>query len=426
VGSFALKECRFLRIDGFQFRNSRLADIGIWKDMPEIVRDEPALSDAERGRQSEDQRRRQIKQAFRTYTARVKQLEYSTALELQDCSQVELRHNSIDGYWAGIQCRHCDAITIEGNQIEHCVNGIYTWRPSPALTDSVVRGNVISQSLDNGIDVREQSRHVRIEGNQMRYSGHSHISLQNGVRDCTVRNNEVCYGGYYSETMQYPGSSAISIHSSRTGIVVEGNLAAYQIDLTGIDGNGVIIDLMQDGAAVTVRDNRVWRNAGAGLNTTQSPHALIYHNAFVENGFKSKGRRGAGIHLARKEDIQQTIVNNIFAHNRVAGILGYHSVAKQRRIDHNLYFCTGGQPLIWDGWEDDERSYRSLDAVRQNTPWERHGIMADPRFRDIEHADFRLRSDSPAIGTAGTVPKSGQAGEGVPAQIGPRIPPADS
>lgn len=426
VGSLALKQCRFLRIEGFHFRNAQMTEIGMWPDMPEIVRDQTAASPAaDNRRQSEAERRSQIKHVFRAYFERVKQLEYATALDLQDCFHVELRHNSIDGYWAGIQCRHCDAITIEDNQIGHCVNGIYTWQPSPALTRSVIRKNVISQSLDNGIDVREQSRQVRIEKNQVRYSGHSHISLQNGVQDCTVRHNEVWYGGYYSETMQYPGSSAISIHSSRSGIVVEGNLAAYQIDLTGIDGNGLIVDLMQDGAAVTIRDNRVWRNAGAGLNTTSSPQARIYHNAFVENGFKSEGRQGAGIYLSRDEDVQHTIVNNIFAHNRTGGIVGYHNLSKQRRIDHNLYFCPDGQPLIWDGWEVDERSYRSLEAVQQHTPWERHGIVADPRFRDIEQADFRLRSDSPAIGAAEAVPRAGQAGQAVPAQIGPRIPPTD-
>ncbi len=423
VNRFLLQKCHDLQIVGCRFLHPRTATDHPWRDMPEIVRDQPSAGRALDSRQTGEQRNQLIaEQAFQSYFRRIKQLEYDSALELQDCRRIDLQHNSIDGYWAGIQCRHCEGITIEANEIQHCVNGIYTWQPSPALTNSLIRGNKITQSLDNGIDLREQTHHVRIEANRVRYSGHSHISLQNGTRHCIVRNNDVRFGGYYSESMKYPGSSAISIHSSRDGIVVAGNLVAHQIDLTGIDGNGIIIDRMQAGASVTVCDNRVWRNAGAGLNTTLSPNALIYNNAFVENGFQAQERRrGAGVKLSRDEDIRQTIVNNILANNRAAGILGYHSLNQQLRIDSNLYFSADSRPLIWDGNDDNERSYRTLDAIRAYTPWEQNGIVGDPRFQDVSRGDFRLQPGSPAIGAAGPVPTAGQSSGEVPPQIGPRF-----
>lgn len=168
---------------------------------------------------------------------------YSTGVDIRGSRGVRIRECVIRGYTFGVQVRgESKDIAVEKNDISSCCEGIFTWRSTPSLTGGVIRDNTIHHNLTNGIDVREDAEDVLIEGNRLEYNGVSHITLLGGTRNCTVRGNDARHGGFYSETMRHPGSSAINVHSSREGIVVEGNSAAYQIDLTGNDGNGFIAD----------------------------------------------------------------------------------------------------------------------------------------------------------------------------------------
>lgn len=378
VFSFLLKDTHDVTIQGFQFQNSAWASFKKWQDMPIIVRDVPANPAAPIDfTQDWAARKASIEAAFSTYFAITRGLEYSTAIDLSECKGIRLQGNKVDGYWAGIQCRHSQEITIEDNTISHCINGIFSWQPAPSLINSLIQGNRISQCLDNGIDVREGAVNVRIIDNDVTYSGRSHISLLNGTRGCVIEKNRVHHGGYYSESMEYPGSSAISVHSSFETLIKD-NCAADQIDLTGIDGNGIILDLTRDGAIMTVQGNLLSRHMGSGLNTTQSPNAIIQANTFVENGWGSTERRnGAGIKLSRNEDVNQTITQNVFSKNRVAGILAYKLMEKQREINSNTYFSLNGTPLIWDGYNDDEDRYLTIAEVRDATKWEEQGNVVD-------------------------------------------------
>ncbi len=371
VSRMFLKDCSHVIVEGFHFSGACFEEMPGWTDMPTIVRDTvaPERPDYE---QPWENRQEQVEAEFATYFGLIHLLEYRSAIDVENGVGIKLTNNIIDGYWAGIQCRHCERVTIACNRISHSVNGIFTWQ-SPALVDSEISFNTITHSLDNGIDIREGSQNVRVDQNYVSLSGRSHIAFLNGVSDSRVRNNVVTYGGYYSESMEYPGSSAINIHSSLSGNVVQGNLAAYQVDLTEVDGNGIILDLMRDGASVTVRNNILWRNMGDGLNTTISPNAVIKSNSFIENGYGAQGyRRGAGIKLARNEDLQQTILNNTFLFNRAAGIMSYHIIDQQKDINRNQYI-TLFAPMIWDGYSEDDRAYHTLRAIRSRTPWERNG-----------------------------------------------------
>lgn len=59
------------------------------------------------------------------------------------------------------------------------------------------------------------------------------------------------------------------------------------------------------------------------------------------------------------------------------------------RLDHNLYYRTGGQPFDFAG--------RSLDAWRKATGQDVHSVVAEPRFVDASRRDFRLEEGSPAL-----------------------------
>lgn len=376
VSHFVLKNVQHVHIEGFTFRSQGLFDYRGWRDMPAIVRDLPAESLAGVNYSSDwELRRETIEKSFATYFGLIKRLEYKVAIDIQACEHISIVGNSIDGYWAGIQCRGVDGVDIRANRIRHCQSGIFTWEPRPALANARIRGNIVSQCLDIGIDIRRDSHNVVVEWNCVSNCGVSHIGLLDGTRQSTVRYNAVSGGGYYSEAMQFPGSSAINLNASEDGCIVEFNLAANQIDLTEIDGNGIIVDLMQAQARTLVRGNLCIANMGSGLNTTASPNTDIYGNLFVRNGLGgNEARNGAGIKLSRNQDINQSIMFNLFLSNRAAGILSYHTLESQRAVNRNCYF-TKGAPIAWDGYQADERAYYRLSDLRKATRWEMQGIL---------------------------------------------------
>ena len=370
-------------IESFNFQGLDFSTLDGWEPMPTIVRDTLQVSETadepERPDFSQPYETRQtrIETEFATYFDQVNRVGFDIGVDLERCQRISVNDNQVAGYFAGIQCRGCEQMMIQNNKIQECFNGIFVFNTSdpnqPGLIESTISLNDISQSLDNGIDIRANSRSVRIEDNRIRYSGRSHISLRDGAERCRVRFNRVCFGGYYSETMVFPGSSAISLNDAGINNVVSDNLVSRQIDLTGIDGNGIIVDFMRENAKAVIRDNVSWRNMGAGMNLTVSPGTVVAGNCFGFNGSgATERRRGAGLKISRDEDIENRIVDNSFVFNRAAGILSSDTINLQFFVNRNFYI-TDGAPLIWDGFNDGEREYRSLLEIQANTPWERRG-----------------------------------------------------
>ena len=374
VHTFLVQNCEYVRIAGFRLMNAEFDEFTGWQDMPVIVRDVPAdPNNPIDFTQSYSQRSSEIEAAFATYFNIIEELEYVTGVDVVNSNHITILQNRIDGYWAGIQCRGCQNITIAENNISHCVNGIFAWEPAPGLTDSLIRENRITQSLDTGIFIRRGSDNVRLVENFVTYSGINHIALDSGVTNCIVIGNDVRRGGYYSETMKFPGSSAISINGCSEGNRIIGNWTSYQIDRTGIDGNGMIVDLMLDGHSVQVRENFSWRNMGSGLNLTVSPNAFITDNIFLQNGYLSDvPRNGAGIKLSRTQDVNNVIVRNMFINNRETGIL-CETLFQQLNVNFNSYQVPNGVPLIKDGFGQNLLSFESLLELQIFSGWENSG-----------------------------------------------------
>ncbi len=389
VHSFLLRGVHHVRISGFHFRNVEFRKHPKWKDMPNIIRDVPEDLDTPIDySQDWEQRRLLIEPAFASYFSLVKKLEYVNGINLEECNSVSVTNNVIDGYWAGIQCRHCTSININTNVISHTVNGIFAFEPAPALTNSSIVRNKIAHSLDIGISIQKGCDNVNVAYNEVTYSGRNHISVQDGNSNCTVRENKLRFGGYYSETMRYPGSSGINIHSSLGGIGVFGNDVSFQIDRTGFDGNGIILDLMLSGKSVSIRNNFVYRNMGSGLNTTKSPNAVIVGNYFIQNGYRTNAsRNGAGIKLSQSEDIGHTIAFNLFFENKYASILSEDTIRQQRLLDFNAYFSSRNTPVVWDSFFPGEATYRRVVDLYRATGWERHGIDLSACHDDDEKED---------------------------------------
>lgn len=363
VNRFLVRDSENISIEGFRFRGFDFQSFADWQDMPAIVVKDP---DFERPNYFDAYSTRQalIENQYETYFALTNALDFTSAIEVERSEKISLVRNLIDGYWAGIQCRQCKKVVIQSNIIRHTVNGIFTWLPE-ALVDSKIRFNLVTQSLDNGIDIREQSRDVDVMGNLVVMSGRSHISFLNGVKSSWIRNNILLFGGYYSETMEFPGSSGISINSSGAGIRVFANYVAKQIDLTEVDGNGIILDFIQDGERVLVEKNTCVDNQGSGLNTTASPNALIRRNSFARNR--------VGIKLSRDQDINQTLIRNRILHNTLAGIQSSLNLDQQQEINRNRYITDLGVPLILDGEPEYGTFFFQLDQLRDDAGWERNG-----------------------------------------------------
>ena len=399
LDTLLLREKQWIVVSGLTFSNPDFSLPANWQNMPQMVVDTP--DQAIDFSQDWSRREAAVRQKFRTYMAIQDhfQTAYSQGIDVKGSSNIRITGNTIERYSFGIQIRdRSSAITVENNDISYCNEGIFTWREQPSIFDSVIRNNRIRQSFNNGIFVREGAYDVVIEDNMVEYSGTSHVTVLGQNRDIIVRNNVGRFGGYYSETMQHPGSSAFNVHTSYGGIILDGNTAAWQVDATGIDGNGFIADLMLDGAGVQFKNNVAYRNVGSGIRTTVSPNSVIVNNTFVENGYQSNNaRNGSGVQLSRDQDISNTITNNIFLDNHPAGIKSYFLMDNQTEVNNNLYYSQSDKPFIWDGYNDGERSYDTLNEVLNNTGWEQSGVQGDPLLENTDSLMFRPTSQSPAI-----------------------------
>ncbi len=406
INELIVRDRQWIQIDGFTFTGREFVLPENWQDMPAIVVDDPNVV-IDPG-EDWSTREADVRRKYATYMGMLDFLttDHPSGLDVKNCNNIEIRDCTFKLYAFGIQVRGISSeILIERNSFTHCLDAVFTWQPAPAMSNSIVRENTVRQCFNDGMQIRENSDQVLVQRNDVQYCGTSHISLLSGCTNCTLRGNSGLYGGFYSETMRNPGSTAINVNGCNTGNIVEQNFAAYQIDLTTYDGNGFFADLMRDGAGVLFRNNIAYRNMGSGLRTYLSPNCVIVNNTFVANGFNNADLySGAGLRLANEIDVNQTIVNNIFFNNRLAGIRSFDSMDRQRWIDHNLYFALNGTPFIWDGYDFDERAYYTLAEIRQNTTWEQNGQEGNPLFRNINALDFRLMLLSPAIDTGQSLP----------------------
>lgn len=408
-GSFiGIKGLQYIEIAGFIFEGP----VTQWLPTPmsESV-SSMYVDDASVGRipANDPARATKINQKFATYMRLSNEVEngngswgsYSAGINILQSDggtpprHIILRDNKISRYWAGINASHNgDDITIERNEISQCKHGIYVGR-NAGINNSLIQENTVQQNLSAGIKLYH-SNNVTVQKNIARFNGIEHISFQDDSANNRILDNDVRYGGHYCETMGAPGGSAINVHTAAGQNRIERNLAAYHFDLSGNDGNGIIMDLPRSGATHIVQNNILYRNMGSGISTTESGGNTIVNNTLVENGYQNTwNANGAGIRLARVNDTNNVIVNNLFYRNAKSCFLSSPGFNAQAAVNHNLYFPASGTPFI-DGPSD----YSNLTDIRNNTPWEDNGVSGDPLLANVGALDFQLTQNSPAVGAA--------------------------
>jgi hypothetical protein len=398
VQGFQLVDAHWVTIQGFKI-------IGIkalsrqWKDMPEQVVDEPGvkIDPAERWKIG---RKQKVEQKYASWISILDWEDQPTAgVSIQSSQHVTVKDNDISYHTTGIlfseQSTHAD---IVGNHIHHTLDAI-----SGAIGNAVsfafshVYDNHTQQIYREAICLRYGAHDNLVERNHLIFSGHSHIVTYQAGDTNVIQGNDMRYGGYYTETMQTPGGSGISVHSAGKDTQVIGNDISYQYDNTGRDGNGVIIDYTP--SSVIVANNVIYRAMGSGITSTHSKDAYIVHNTIVESGFNGVSRlNGVGVRMSQQDDTGATIANNILVDNRVGGMFFNGNMSKQKYVDHNLIYSDSHSPVAANGRQK-ELIFRNL------VDWQKAGYgtrskAVDPQFANKEQQNFHVLRQSAVVGWA--------------------------
>ena len=158
VRGFFVQNSTNVEIRGFTIQGPMFCDlVPNWQDMPCIVRNDQQgdLEFFDDEGSIDLPPRADVEAAFPDYFSLVDQLDAGTSsdqltfprigINLQNCGNVRVRNNYIDGYWAGIQSQGSREATIWNNVVSHCKHGIYTTGYTtddgdelPGLVDSLI------------------------------------------------------------------------------------------------------------------------------------------------------------------------------------------------------------------------------------------------------------------------------------------------
>lgn len=129
-----------------------------------------------------------------------------------------------------------------------------------------------------------------------------------------------------------------------------------------------------------LRDNLTYRTKTGGYHQHYGRENVIENNIFVDS-------RDHQLQLTRPEPhLSITFRRNVVAWDGGPLLSGQWNEAKVA-LDHNLYWDRSGEPILFAG--------KTLEQWRAQGRDE-GSIIADPKFIDPTHDDYRLRDDSPA------------------------------
>ena len=316
---------------------------------------------------------------------------YTEGFLIRGSSYITIAQNTISLHTVGVDADDGSShLVIDGNDAFHCNIGIWNGGSgSPPFYSSVISRNHCHQNLVYGLEVRAGASSITVQDNLCEYNALCQIMLNSGAYNCLVQNNTARYGGYYAETMEYPGPSAFDLYGVGSGNVVDGNLAEFQLDSTQFDGNGFIADT--SGYPITFTNNVAYKNSGRGIALTKTSYNKVFNNTLVGNGYGLSSGRGSALGIGGSSS--NTIENNIFAssHNDHVSITNGSTLSAQH-MDYNLY-GPGADVDVGGVY------YSTISALRA-AGQEAHGIAADPDFVNPTAPDFRPATGSPAIGAA--------------------------
>ena len=298
--------------------------------------------------------------------------------------------------WFAIHIIGASYITIDGFEIEGNNSNVtleYAWSQRKNMNDPSTSGNGIG--IDEDKVANKVPHHIILQNNTVYKLGGG--GMGGGGDYITIRNNLVYECGFYSPY----GNSGISIFLPRdidnyTGykIFVINNIShsnrnyipffGYNNGCCITDGNGVILDTYKETnyrGKTLVANNLVYNNGGSGIHSFVSTNIDMVNNTAYMNGqtdpdqYNPDNVQGE---IYARSSTNVNILNNIMVAKPNAQLI-WNDKDTNVVYDYNLYY--NGRVNAGD-----VPGSGSHDINGKN-----------PAFVDATNANFRLKSESPAV-----------------------------
>ena len=193
------------------------------------------------------------------------------------------------------------------------------------------------------------------------------------------------------------------------GNVIEFN-HIHHIMQDSADGGGIYLWGVMGNGANIVRNNLV-EHVGAGEGAYIGIYLDDYcEDVLVTDNVVNDSSFGLQLHGSPRDVVE----NNVFAYSRQGDVFvqpeKYNTAPMESVIRKNIFYQCAAQPIFNTSWAAWIRL--PLSECDHNIYWkngkpvplgkgvfggfDQHSLVADPKFEDAEHGNFRLKQDSPA------------------------------
>lgn len=327
-------------------------------------------------------------------------LNHARHCSFEDCAITHVGSYALEtaGGTTDVRLSRCTLTDLGGG-------GVKIWH-TPALGAKVVPGG------GGGIDmtVGEQCRRIAVSDCEISDGGHRYHQavgvligrctgnqiLHNHIHDFDYTGVSVGWTWGYAESEAY-GNLIEHNHIHHIGRGMLSDMGAiytlgvspgtrlrhnviHDVVSRGYGGWGIYTD--EGSSDILIENNVVYRTKSQGYNHHYGRDNLIRNNIFAFGGEAQFSRSRLEPHESF------TLERNIFYFDNDGQVLGGNWAENRARVDHNLYFHASGKPLDFSGMTLKKWKKCGMD---------RHGIVADPLFRDPKRNDFTLKPGSPAL-----------------------------
>ncbi|MDH7602221.1 MAG: right-handed parallel beta-helix repeat-containing protein [Armatimonadota bacterium] len=162
------------------------------------------------------------------------------------------------------------------------------------------------------------------------------------------------------------------------GTVLRNNLI-HDCFSHGYGGWGIYTD--EGSSEILIENNIVYKTKTGGFHQHYGKENVVRNNifAFAQEHQLQRTRQ--------EQHISFFFERNIVYYNSGV-LLGANWSDDNFKMDYNVYWNASGRPITFAGATFDEWKKRGHDV---------HSLIADPKFVDAEHFDFRVKPDSPAV-----------------------------
>jgi hypothetical protein len=230
-------------------------------------------------------------------------------------------------------------VTIEGFTMMHAATpvqrgAIWNW----GNTNWTIRNNDLSFAHSGNVFLTEGRDH-RLLNNRIHHGGQAGVLIY-AISASQVQGNDI-YGNNAEDFSNWYAGGLKITHSSDT--TIDGNTAREN------RGTGLWVDI--GCTRMTLSNNRLVRNAFAGITYEISELGKVFGNVIWENGFGvGEGPAGAGIYIQASRDTE--VYDNVVAWNADGIIVWSENRADaigpvvNNYVHHNSIFTMADQP--WD------------------------------------------------------------------------------